>query len=882
MTPAGAATPVQATIRRRSKAERSASFEALRAQGLALVQKTSGATWTDHNLHDPGITTLEQLCFALTELVYRAEFPVADHLCGADGEIDYEALALHPPEAAFPSRATTAADYRRLLLDRVSGLDDAGLLLDEEPDAASHITGVCQLMVKLAAGPHPLPEQRVQAALAAYRSQRGLGEDVDPDVVQIADQRCELHADIEISGPREATDIVAEVFLRAARSVAQSVRVRSRRELQQQGLVLEQIYDGPVVQRGFSVIDADDAQPRRMLYMADIVREIVGLKADGAAGADAGEGAAGGVDGVDGVKEVHHLRLETATEDGRNGALVWRGGGQMLRLHIPGAPALDDAPDRAGELLQHVTVRRRSHTVPVLAHELWRRVQELQAAEHAEQSRHSTLTQADERQSLPRGSHRPPAPYHSVQHHFPAVYHLGRHGLPAAAPAAQLAPPRQLRSYLLLFEQVIANGQAQLQHLHQLFRLPGPAQQTYWWQPLGEHNVPGLDGLCLRTPGQLESEVFAPLDASAARKSRRLDHLLALHGESYGQNAMRQFCGHLRAEELDTLLLANKTAWLQDIISLSRDRAGGFDYSQPLWDNPANTSGLARRSCLLLGLRYAHARSLTANLLKVRALCSGAVADLASAEAVDAAALQAGDAVAIGPAPTQRAEREAHLQALLRRAGTPLSAALLRCGVSSERYRLLPAGAHGTRLAVGPDEQQRGWHLGHFDTPAAATAAAATLRDYLLRVNDEAEGLHLVEHVLLRPLCARTATHQPPHDTLKLQPPYYALRLTAVLPDWTARTFHAGFRALAQDTLRMNCPSHLSLQLRWLGFEAMVRFEADYGAWLKERREHCKAPSEAQARRVDAAALRVITWLPAPPVPVADFSDVMDGLGRDG
>ena len=105
--------------------ERELGFDGLRARGLEWLQALGGGVWTDHNLHDPGITLLEQLCFGLTDLVYRAGFPVADHLTGPDGTIDYAGLSLHPPAEVFPCRPTTPADYRRHLLDAVPGLDDA-------------------------------------------------------------------------------------------------------------------------------------------------------------------------------------------------------------------------------------------------------------------------------------------------------------------------------------------------------------------------------------------------------------------------------------------------------------------------------------------------------------------------------------------------------------------------------------------------------------------------------------------------------------------------------------------------------------------------------------------------------------------------------------
>ena len=108
---------MKTTIARKRRAGRGGaadaetSFESLRAQGVRLTQALSGHTWTDYNLHDPGVTILEQLCYALTDLVYRADFPVADHLLApGEEEIDYAGLSLHPPAEAFPSRATSASD----------------------------------------------------------------------------------------------------------------------------------------------------------------------------------------------------------------------------------------------------------------------------------------------------------------------------------------------------------------------------------------------------------------------------------------------------------------------------------------------------------------------------------------------------------------------------------------------------------------------------------------------------------------------------------------------------------------------------------------------------------------------------------------------------
>ena len=101
-------------------------YAVLKKEGTTLVQEWSGAIWTDYNESDPGVTILEQLCYALTELSYRAEFPLKDQLIDPrTGRIDPAAQALYPPEAIFPVNPVTPDDYRKLILDRVPALANA-------------------------------------------------------------------------------------------------------------------------------------------------------------------------------------------------------------------------------------------------------------------------------------------------------------------------------------------------------------------------------------------------------------------------------------------------------------------------------------------------------------------------------------------------------------------------------------------------------------------------------------------------------------------------------------------------------------------------------------------------------------------------------------
>ncbi len=119
--------PERRTIPRKVELAPALDYAVLRAEGLAHVQRLAKLVWTDHNLHDPGITTLEILAYALTDLAYRASFDARDLLTGPDGRLDPPRLSgLAPGHEVLTTGPRTIADYRRLLL-RIQGVRNAWL-----------------------------------------------------------------------------------------------------------------------------------------------------------------------------------------------------------------------------------------------------------------------------------------------------------------------------------------------------------------------------------------------------------------------------------------------------------------------------------------------------------------------------------------------------------------------------------------------------------------------------------------------------------------------------------------------------------------------------------------------------------------------------------
>jgi len=116
----------QLTIPKEKSSETALNQETLYAIGLGHVQRLSSRIWTDYNVHDPGITTLELLCYAITDLGYRANFLVKDLLASETNNADEMKKQFFTARQILPNRPLTLLDYRKLLID-LEGVKNAWL-----------------------------------------------------------------------------------------------------------------------------------------------------------------------------------------------------------------------------------------------------------------------------------------------------------------------------------------------------------------------------------------------------------------------------------------------------------------------------------------------------------------------------------------------------------------------------------------------------------------------------------------------------------------------------------------------------------------------------------------------------------------------------------
>jgi hypothetical protein len=778
------------------------AYEALRARALDALQNLSGEQWTDYNYHDPGITLLDAFCFALTEDIFGARQPFLDLLTGPDGRIRYRALGLRAAEEILPCRPCTDMDYTRWLLDRVPGALQA-----HAKSAAGD--GLWRIQLEVST-----PDDAVATAARAYWAQRNLCEDLDglPNVLE--PRWCTLSVDLGIEGTRAPEDILAELVERSARYVDAAPERRSLAARLGAGgddVSLADVLDGPRLRQGW--IETEDLALDRdnRIYFGDLARIALS---------------------VEGVFEVARIGLEAEDLAGTGDALPRRGDGWVMRLRWP---------DRRDAIMDW-KINRRGNRVSVAADALLQRLDDLRRNSQGRATVDGAPGMAGSPLSRPRGRYVPPQTYVSLHRQLPHIY---RERSDAAATA-------QFHAYVALLDQWLAHGNAQTHYLRDLYTTkPGP-HASYAWNVLGDANIPGLEALYTTHRERVRENVFAVADDPIERRGRVLDHQLALYGEGVWQGSIRPFGWYFSAEAWRLHLFEQKRLFLVRIATLTRDRYGGVDYSRRTLGRRGNTPVLQQRASLLLGFKYHHSRLLMKPLATAGIALAAKSAPMASVQEVPA---EAHPPVIWGPARRRVVEAMGtdlasaarslaqHFQALDPAA---LSPALLRSAVHAERYRH----ADDSAIWLGSEEQGPGWVLPLRSPRVSPEAAAICLHEFACRLQLECEGMHLVEHILLRPPAGAEADL--PED-------FYHHRLTAVFPGWTARGKHPSFRRVALETLTLNTPAHLHIEAIWLNVRSMQRFERRYAAWLEAMQTYC-SHRLAGSERTDASARRVERW----------------------
>ncbi len=540
----------------------SLDFAQLRAKGLSHLQRLSGDIWTDYNAHDPGVTILEQLCYALTDIAYRTSLPIQYFLAPfPGGEFDREAEknAFFVPSNILSSPPVTITDLRKVVINKSEKVENAWFTLKTAEGYQEQLRGIYKIEL--------LPKQHFRTV---YREEKGLGtESRESDLLNkiktylgtirnlgedfsevniLENQDITIDFDIYVGNEVEIEKTIAHMILALFDYIYHPVHHYSFEEMQEAGQSVGEIFEGPKLDRGF--IKNEELRDKLTIISTEGLEQLF-LKVKGIQKCQ--------VRGIKNVSEPYTTQLQVL--EGKFFSIFHKNpkntGDEPFdsifkELNVFGVQ--NKVSDTSLNKDQSLDYNR--DIVKSLLEEIW-------AKHHRE---YDLKSQDDFFNKKLKGYHKKPNEYQTIQNHFPLIYGIGKEKLPRGESARSIerkAQALQLKAYLLFFEKHLANHLSQLGNMNEFFNIffNEKEMKTYYTQRLD--GVPEIEKIrkeSTDSSAKTESGFFQ-------RKHRTYDHLLARFGETLNELPWKiKYNQEVNGSTaLDIELLNKKSEFLQAI-----------------------------------------------------------------------------------------------------------------------------------------------------------------------------------------------------------------------------------------------------------------------------------------------------------------------------
>jgi hypothetical protein len=799
-------------------------YSALKEEGLASIQALAGDIWTDYNEHDPGVTILEQLSYALTELSYRAEFSVSDLLTNElSNEIDSRKQALYLPQEMLPCNPVTINDYRKLIIDQVKGIRNVWLIPDDtNPDVrglyriALHVPDETECVCDIANVATTVNQQVTEV----YNRHRGVCEDLAA-VYLLAPILTRAEARVAIAESVSPDKTLARIFFQLGLLLAPEIERKSLQKMIDTGASTETIFNGPLLWNGLIADEQLRDKPAcvpvteisNSLLMVEGVINVNDLLVVSPARPNHPQQKIYSNNDSVPIPISNYLELETRPTGIRDNF--------SISLFINGVPAKVNARRVERELEKLWKNFRRSYNLaPEYAHYF----------------------------GTPRGTYRDVKQYYSIQNQFPNLYGINQYGGVNTNSCVQPAQAKQLKGYLLAFDQVLANYFAQLAHIKELYSVDSTLSQTYFYQYL-DHSVPDVEpllkkGACYNNYHHGLPRIIHSEDNVDERRNRFLDVMLAIYGQTFEQiGVSTEDVGH--DNQYSLRLIDAKITWLRHLIAGTQNRGQAVDYLGRASGH--NIAGMEIKIRIQLGMEVAERAPLSqlCSELGVEIVESNEEASIGKKLDTYSDYLegQFSSMTGIGVVEVNtHGDESTFVDAEgIAENGYPAPTSLLHGQRLSEDF--LYAAANTTRFQIGSYSGQQkvalvckthdhsGWHfIESYRSPAQARAAARILAPKLRILQDNCRQIYVVEHILLRfALCDRNVKNDGEnfvHDSFD-----YSFTLSAVVSATREQRASSGYRKTVSDVIRQNTPGHIELDICFVSPHSLCRFERLYWSW---------------------------------------------------
>jgi len=521
------------------------NYRLLRQYGLDYISKLSGKIWTDYNVHDPGITILELLCYALTDLGYRASFDIKDILTFPNAQHPEMEDRFIPAEKILSSLPITLDDYREWFIKKNPYLRNIWFKPIEKS-----LNVPIECFGKIRHG-NILPYKSVKLK-GFYRIIADMNED------EFVRQKSELdgngrkeflkgHIRSQFMSIRNLCEEIEDVVILDKINVGICVDIEIKPDIAYEPVIRE-------VSRKIGAYinnERTDNVKKEQLNVSDAVNLIMDIP---------------------GVVNIHHIHFVPEKEEKDN--LIET----QTRFNLTLA---GDSKDRYAFRFDHSL-----NEFVVTRGLLSLKVSSLSESIYKENDNENTSQGVN--RHLPVGKNRELDQYISIQDEFPRVYQLGREKIAASASNLRKAQRLQLKAYLIFFDQLLADYLAQLNSVKDLLSWSEDISHTYFFKGLSDLEIADFGKLVSSYEKDISgkkvsySEIIDPENIRTDRRNRFLNHLIARFNEEFVDYSILNFVYDGKIDrDFDTEeMIRDKIAFLKNYAHISGNRSHATDYTQ--------------------------------------------------------------------------------------------------------------------------------------------------------------------------------------------------------------------------------------------------------------------------------------------------------------
>jgi hypothetical protein len=538
-------------------------YDRLYKRGVELLQSLGGENWTDFNEHDPGVTILEQLCFVICELCDRIDYPIQSILTNRKGRIDNRNGALYTLQESLQTGPVTANDYRRLLADQ---FDEVHNVWIDKLVLPKNISGLYELTVDLDEQCYHPNFDKAQLATDILNSLRNTTNFSErfARITFLEPIYIKVNFSLYVDKFSSAEQTLAWVMYRLEEFLKPGIQFHSYDFLSGNGIPMDEIFQGPSLENGF-VLDEDFIEKPSNFRTQEMLRIIHGQR------------------NVSNVGNLSVWRVKSNGDETLIDELLELGNGNSLMLDVMNSLA------GISVYKDNKKIDWNIYNVKSTFESLQNRYRKRKGL--GDYAIPNYYSKSDNNEFLDLES------YQSIQISFPAVYGIGTDRLSDSATPQRAAQALQLKAFLALFEQVIADMMKQLGSVDKLFSTENQ-DQTYFFQPL--YMIPdapllfrGFEGdtkpfykgnetgtylnsykMFMEEENQYVSGLQKTYDDTAETASRRkkfLGHLLARFGYSIEADQFVQTISARGSQGRDGVM--NLQGLLQNITEFVSNRA---------------------------------------------------------------------------------------------------------------------------------------------------------------------------------------------------------------------------------------------------------------------------------------------------------------------